>query len=76
MKPNGRSHPYQWEEFPVLEKLGGIFHFIEIFISEFVSKRWKSWSGVFREESDVPPGKTEVKQGKFVRFYIPCEGFF
>ena len=27
-------------------------------------------------ESDVLPGKTEVKQGKFVKFIYPVKGYF
>ena len=27
-------------------------------------------------ESDVSPGKTEVKQGKFVEFISPAKGYF
>ena len=27
-------------------------------------------------ESDVWPGKTEVKQGKFVKFVFPVKGYF
>ena len=27
-------------------------------------------------ESDVSPGKTEVKQGKFVQFISPVKGYF
>ena len=27
-------------------------------------------------ESDVSPGRTEVKQGKFVEYFFPAEGYF
>ena len=27
-------------------------------------------------KSDVSPGKTEVKQGKFVKFICPAKGYF
>ena len=37
---------------------------------------WKSHVAAHIRESDVPPGQTEVKQGKFVEIIFRAKGYF